>query len=834
MNDDLRQYAGIIEQLKPHVASPDFSKRISDLTPGLPNERRFLIKMEVKRLARPCVRSIDLRGHVQGECRLYEFGGIKHYLDDIAIKAFEKQVALYGTFTFGVYEAVMETENNYRVMRDKAGEAAAAKPTANQAMPIEKYSVPVVNLLSYARRQHERMNFAVTVEVITYHQQSWRGNSVDISAEGLQIKLSPDARISTGEVIEIFFRGLEEEFSMDKKQGIVYEVLKTVFKNDHQYLMLKRHSENTDTPFDAFLENFIHGNKRRYKVNMSNTIDAIFNKTVEQFLSPRSPSVPVFIGIEEGKLVPRYAMTNEVNTDILDYWTNEADTLQLGYLVNQQRLNKLVKLPKGDRELYVFSFTHLQYDKVYFYSASTIELDEKDLLKRVFLGFGSRKASWRVFKLTMTDMSPEQAHSPLSIPDSVSSKIKKQNQAPSARLMARLKSLRFIVHITDITSDSGQRHYSEYTYDRSNLSHLKIFGHARNRPPASITTYRYRYHDQRMEKRYLLRSQLVMTSLNGEHSWQGVSEDISVRGLRIELTREFDRETDTIVEVGFPKLQELTEQYDVMKLRYRVVYYNEDKNILHLKACDGETGKVARQFFDNLIKQNKDALKAYPEEEDIAGIGHALRCINARNIPSLAFVMGKEGIRYLPQSAVISQRDESINQVAAHFAPRHQLNFEFMFRDRNLEAPFIQHGIKQIKLEQLPLRQELYIAYDPAKKQSKMAVMPRFDTRFSTDEARLNFINDAMGRGQFIALHVLLTTTGKPDMDMLQAEMNYVSMYAIHRARELEARIWNIVACAHLVDITDEVLGRYNIEPAQVKANRRFGRPAQPGNNAPA
>lgn len=61
------------------------------------------------------------------------------------------------------------------------------------------------------------------------------------------------------------------------------------------------------------------------------------------------------------------------------------------------------------------------------------------MLKQVFLGFGSKKVSWRVFKLTLTDMLPEQAHTPLSIPDSVGTKIKRQNTPPSPRVMSKLK-----------------------------------------------------------------------------------------------------------------------------------------------------------------------------------------------------------------------------------------------------------------------------------------------------------------------------------------------------------------------------------------------------------
>ena len=52
--------------------------------------------MELKRLAQPCTRLIDLRGLVDGECKTYEYNERPHYLDDVAIKVFEENVAYYG------------------------------------------------------------------------------------------------------------------------------------------------------------------------------------------------------------------------------------------------------------------------------------------------------------------------------------------------------------------------------------------------------------------------------------------------------------------------------------------------------------------------------------------------------------------------------------------------------------------------------------------------------------------------------------------------------------------------------------------------------------------
>ncbi|GEA11889.1 PilZ domain-containing protein [Alteromonas sp. KUL49] len=611
MSQDLQQYADIIERLKPTVNTPDFNKVLLQVAGGLPKEKRFLIKMEVKRLAKPCVRSIDLRGLVEGDCKLYESGGISHYMDDIAVETFEQQMKIFGAYTFGVYEAVQNTENNFRVMRDKAlarekyEEEHAEEIKASQV--LEQFKVPIVNLLDYRRRKAERMNFAVAVELFNDKNKSMRGLSVDISMEGLQVKLSKESPFNNGDILHCYFRGLEEEFAMDKSNGIAYRVVKITEKKDIVYLALERAEEFPNPAFDKFLESFIHGNKRRYKVNMTNTIDAIVSKMCEQFFSPRSPTLPVYIDEIDGQLIPRYAMVNEVNRETMNYWQDEEDECRLGYLLNSKRLTQLLSKPESRRETFLFSFTHFQQERVYFYSASVEDLQKKDVLKHIFLGFGSRKASWRAYKLTITDASSDQAYTPLSLPDSAGEKIKRQNSPPPARLLAKLKHLKYLAHLTDVTSIFGQHTYSQMPFSRDKLSYLRVFGHPRNHPPQEIKQFRFKHEEQRLESRYRLRSKIELKVAGNDAVFQGISEDISVHGLglRVELAKGFEGELNGHVEIAFPKLQQITKSFDVMHMHYTVIYHNVEKNILHLKAAQGDLGKSARHFFEELIKKNK-------------------------------------------------------------------------------------------------------------------------------------------------------------------------------------------------------------------------------------
>ncbi|MBT0585808.1 PilZ domain-containing protein [Alteromonas oceanisediminis] len=819
MTQDIHEYHDLIERLKPMINEPEFNQVLNQVASHLSRDRRFLLKMELKRLARPCIRVIDLRGKVDGECRLYEHDGRNHYLDDIAIETFEKQLRLFGEYTLGVYEAVHRTENNLQLMR-KALETQPDSTTneTTEQDPLTRFSIPTTTLLDYPKRDNERMNYAVALELFTEHNNSVMATSMDISRTGMRVKLNSNYLFKPGEKLSVYFRGMEAEYALDKKQGIEYQILDIERIDREQRLRLVRAEDDVNPAFDHFLEKFIHGNKRRYKVNMDNTVDAIKSKTCEQFYTPRFPSLPVFIDLVDEQYIPRYAMVNDANRQILQYWQDETDAQRIGFMLNHERIAQMARMPHEQREMFVYVFTHVKDAKVYFYSATRQELNSEPDVSSVYLGFGSRKVSWRVFKLQLTDMTPEQAYSPLSIPDSVSDTVKRQNHPPTPRLMARLKHLKHILLVTDITSELGQQRYEKHGVKRSELVKLKRFGHPRNKLPELVKVFRFKYLEQRLENRYQLRSKVSLRFEDME--LEGVSEDVSVQGLRLELDSFFHGPVNSRVTIAFPQLQKITKKYKLVNLQYRVVNISADRNVLHLKVIN-ESGNVAKQFFEDLIKHNRNRLKTYPDEEEIPGIGHALRCIYAKNVANIAFFIRKDNGRFVPDNVINYGQNTRLARLGQQFAEPGEFNLEFLYRDRTRQYAFIQEALKQLKVEPNPLERELFIAFDPSQEDFNEAIKPRFAEQFLDHEERRTFISTAMKNGQFIAVYVYVSLTGRPDLDTLQSEINYVSVYAIHRAKELEEQLWNVYAMGNLIDITDDVLHRYNIPDEQIAANHQ-------------
>ena len=58
MTQGIEEFTDIIEQLKPLVKEPDFNQLLQQVAINIPKTKQFLLKMELKRLARPCKRQL--------------------------------------------------------------------------------------------------------------------------------------------------------------------------------------------------------------------------------------------------------------------------------------------------------------------------------------------------------------------------------------------------------------------------------------------------------------------------------------------------------------------------------------------------------------------------------------------------------------------------------------------------------------------------------------------------------------------------------------------------------------------------------------------------------
>ncbi|MDN4500878.1 PilZ domain-containing protein [Alteromonadaceae bacterium BrNp21-10] len=815
MTQEFEEYYDLIEQLKPVIHEPDFNQILASVASHLPKNKRFILKMELFRLAKSCQRLIDLRGLVDAKCSPYEYDGITHFLDDVAVEVFERQIRSFGHFTIGVYEAVNNTENNFRVMHQKAVEQKDDDKTDDDAEAAEAtplYPAQIITFSSGLQRTEERMNFAVNVELLTELNETIAATTIDMSLTGLKVKVNNRHLFKLADTIHVNFRGLNTNNSLQRNEGIIYQIIEIEHSRKEQRIALRRPKDSpAKTKFDDFLQRFIHGNKRRYKVNMDNTVESILSKGYEQYYIPHFTSLPIFLNEQHQA---QYILTNDSNRSLLHYWSNESDELCIERLFKRERMASL--LQHNITETYVYSFIRQHKEKTYFYSATLDELNKDSDLKHLFFAYGSRRASWRVFKLQLSKIDPQQCHIPSSLPDTLGSNIKKLNAPPPPRLMSRLMPLQHIALLTDITQKWNTVSYQLFALDKSQLPRLKQFINLPDPTLPKVSLHRFKYQNLRRQMRFKLRTKVVVSLDDVEI--EGITEDISVGGVKIELSRPYTGGTFDDVDLSFPQLQRVSKNYQLKRLPYEVRNISKDNNVLHLQAFMDDRDKISQLFFEQLIKANRSKLQSDQDEEAIPGLGEALRNLYSNNILNIGIFLKKDGVSYKPDCVAIPKQSHSILPLLRHNAEANKLNLYPLYQGQ--EPPYLQQQLRSLKNNSPPTQAELLIAYNADIEESHLAIKVKFVDQFNNDKLRQDFIRKAMGGGVFIAIKIFLSRTGRPDIDVVRAEMQYVGQYAIHKAKSLEEQLWNVTGVGDLLDVTDEVLTRYQFNQQHIANNR--------------
>ena len=800
--DTLLKYESLVDELKSYLGNAKFDTIFKSKTAGLTKPEQFLIKMEMSRLSQPIARFIDLRGQVTGQVKPYEYEGKQHFMDETAIAVFEQAIERHGGYTLAVYEAVMNTDNNHRVMQKKAAEQAKQPELQNE----QKLDCQVIKFASYESRREERMNYSIKITVELNKDNTIAATTSDISLSGAKIKLSPRYQVKKGQLLGLRLVGLEQDFELGLKNGIQYEVVAVEkISAEFNHIRLKRTFIENNAKFDEFLESFIHGNKRRYKVNLDNTLDAVVSKGYEQYYIPRVTSLFTFFSLQNDKLYPSLVLTTENNIFIQRYFCDERKLSCLYTILNQQRLSQLLSNPAPVKEEYLYTFTHVVAGKVYYYSATRTELTAEPQLSALFFGFGSQKESWQCFKVQLMPSHPEDSFIPLSLPNTAGKDIEKLNKPPTPRVQGMIKDVKYLVILTAVGTDVERAHYQSFSYDKSIVNQLKHFGHGKHKTPPKLETVDLEYVNLRSHKRYLYKTDVVLTTQD-EQTHTAHSRDFSVMGLQIECDQPVTFQKGEVVELSLPELQKITKKHTLSKLKYEVMAVSKSFTTINLKALRiADNPHEGVKFFTQLIENNKDKLKVSEEAPKVPGLSTALRNMVTKSVCQFPFYLHKEAAHF--KTGAIGQ--------GLYPSPLHIIlqNYGLLNNTTSIDAflsPEQLNGvitplIKDRSRQDPPLPFTLFIRFDPKKPTIKDAIKSKCSA--GEDYApQLLFLKKGLKSELIFIMRIYISRTGRPDTDYLSNELKYVSQYALHKAKDLEEALWAVTGVGDMVDVTDETL----------------------------
>jgi hypothetical protein len=811
MNTDFSKHQKTIDKFRGLVNKPSFDVKFTKITKQLPKTEKFLLKMELKRLASDCTRSIDLRGLVDGDCKLFEYEGQSHFLDDIAVTVFEDNIEKYKGYTFGVYEAVKNTENNFRVIfqkekqnLDQSTSQDNLDDSTTKSSDKVQYPVTLYPLNQYHNRSEERMNYVIPLMIVIENNQDKSASSIDISTKGLKFRLNSKTPLYIDQKISIIFTGLEGDYQFTKEETLFYQV-KNIHSDDNTQLIgCQRIEDFENDSFERFLFGYIQDNKRRYKINLENTISALQSRIYEQYLLPKINELPIFFERYGSVIFPRYVLTTNNNQPTFQYWEDERNSSNLHFLVNEERLARLFNKHKRGKSLLVYSFIHQNQGKDFFYTIDEDQLLEDEEFSRTFLTFAAKKSSFAVTMLTYFDVDTSSIYSPFTLSNTQVFEKKYINVPPSDEVKDCIASLSFSVVASDITHKASIEQYLKFSPNEIDVSKLKRFGHKRLKEKLVVEELGITYKNQRQEPRFMYITPVSLELKKAK--WTGDSIDFSISGLKVELEESADLAIGDVVYITFPSLQKITSSHDLKKLPYEVVKTNKKKTIVNFRVHVKDHQHVGRSFFKLLIKKNKEKLTAEEHSLLVPGLAEALRTHYAYSMQIPALMVQKSGSRYKVEALVANDNGNDFMQQLNKLSDRkHYYNF-YPLLTKLYKDSFIESSLKKLIINDEPVCEVLYIAIAKHVEQIDNNVTVKFESELNTSELREDFIKQALGNGYFYSFQLKISRTNKADLEYLTTELNYVSAYAIHRSKQIEQNIWSVVALIQYLDITKEVI----------------------------
>ncbi len=836
MEDAVRQQ--LIEQLKPIVNEPEFDKIFNMLTADMSGPERFQLKAELRHLAAPCNRQVDLRKRVIGDVQVYTYRGQVHYMDAIAISIFEDGLDRYnGVFTEDTFNKIHEAENNIRVIQAKEKALALEakrkgikhKPALTYGEQIhhniaelkqeQSITVPYFTFGRYVGRREERMNYAAQIRV-SVGNKTFEAVTSDISVSGIRVRLKASEEVVAATKLErgldilVKFTGFTQEFTLDIDDGVMYTLVATESRPQGMYLRLKRSAEQHNDAFDAFLSKFISGYKHRYKVNVDNIFAGIVSKAHEQLYLPRMSGVPLFFKRVEKRMFPRLALETQMNSAILDGWLDEKNQCVVGGLFSGKRLaaflRELKDTPKGIVANIIYSFQVLRNGQLYFYSALDSELTDPEV-KRVFLAYASRRAHFRVYRFSMARLDIGKAWIPSTVPVDVLETEGAGVRPPSPEVMKELEGLTHVGLLTDITPPAEL--YQQHEYDRSELLGLNAFAHPR-RGLLPLRRASFDVINVRQESRFNYRTQMRI-EIKGEGQL-GMTRDFSTVGLQVEVERAMDIEAGDTVYINLPQLAKTFSDFDLRKLPYKVMHRSEDKTVFHLQVV-ADDDHVGERFFRYLTQTQQRALQPHEQSGSIYGLELCLRNLYCNALMTLPLFLKKPRAKKMSLHRVgVSPLNEPMKDSCLELSSPGMLNLQPILSETFIQD-ILEPAWAELEADSRPWRTTLLVRRSIESnmlRTRRMWLLPSEISAEQTKQAR-QFLLQGQAEGEVYALQFDLVRTGRPDTEFIANEFIYLQKYAGHRAEEIEEEMWSVVGLVDVTPVTAEVLLRFNLETRQ-------------------
>lgn len=781
---------------------------------------QYQIRNELIRLCEPCEKVIDLRGEVDEKCKKFLHKGRVHYLDTLARETFEEGVERYGHYTVGVWEEVTNTGNNFRVMQARAEQERLNAQKYERQRKAEKlqnilatklhysndnYPAHVIGFGDYFNRAEERMNYAVGAKLIFEDDRSCEATTKDLSVTGLFLRIPLSEKIELGDKVRVVLSEQLPKYKEIAQEGVEYEVKRIECIDKVFWLGLNRTYSEVKDLFSDYARELIAGNKIVYKVNLDNAIDAVLKMGHEQVFFARSMTMTVFVEDLHGQKRLPYALTSGPNESNLKYFEDDSGKQYLPSILSGRLLNQLLD---GADSCLLYCFTHRIEGQLLYFAAFSWQLDEDPEIKRLFLGYGSKKDSWKVFKVCPIALEKEDADSSFVVPKR-SSEDAEETSVSTRSDVIDLGKLSHALMLTEVNDKVSNHAYEQLGFNSELMSEITRFQINYNSGAYALKWVKFGLEELRHEPRFSYKTKVFVNFDNGM-KLESTSVDFSARGVQISLPRAMAVNIGDTVGLTFPLLQKITRQLVLDKLQYRVVRTVNDQKTLYLQAIEiEEVMHHGVKFFKDLIKRNQHKLTLVTESTEQMRLTRALKNLVQKRLSGIPFYINRVSGQLRLTKLVGSINSHPLLERLKSDEFMGKVNIAQLMNNDAFET-FIGAFAKGVSNPSECKSMLLFVAV------SDDDIKVKTDFELFDEPKQKAFVEQALSQGDIYCFKVYLFGVARVQLRKIADELEYIHHYAQHKSKYIALSLTRIISVGEFVDISEFVMDYLAVKKTDV------------------
>ncbi|SFK12043.1 PilZ domain-containing protein [Methylophaga sulfidovorans] len=709
----------------------------------------FLQGLEKQRLNKDCLRIIDLRGKVSGECQAYEFGGRRHYLDDRAYLLVKQLMnRTQGRYTVAVYEAVLKTIKQLEQTNTLEESSESEQPAIQRLILDESFS-----------RTEQRLNYSTPVK-LRIADVLYSGHTVNISLTAIRVTIKRSYTLHTGDSVMVEFSELSEKHRQSFLSVQRYQILK--LEHDEAYSTLILTQENTDAEFVQWMSDFIEQQAKQRHIDteyeLLNLQKAFYHRLWVNHLA-----YPVLWQVQHADYPDYQAIFCSVEAEWqTQHWQTSLTSLIESLPVPEQKQQEKLLILIGNKQV---CFSPLKSDKQVSALLNHAAMNHQHL-----------------FLMLRSQIQIDDSLSATSI-----SALKELMPGYGQQLENNLNCPQYAIRLIDLQqsltpslsdANKGMPNQPEcYDIPLWELNDLP-------------TPYALSHIIKRQVQRYQIHTPVIV-HIN-EQQYETTSVDVSSHGLSVGLPLSIEVTLDKVVYVDFPRWQSQTKKVSLQRIPYQLKNKKRWKNQYQLgfERIHEHCSSSQDQFFNHVIASNQQQLK---QNQDDVIQRHESRLFlpalldTAESIPLFLGVdeSGQRRISIVGCTELNNASQKSDNfwlSIEVHLAELHE----------------------QVKGFQAKEGESLNTAlYGFESSQDQWQWM--FDHQFIAQRDKDRFLQRALAAKQFYAFQCYISPISRREADKqtdLLPQLNQQRSKQAHRIKHIRRQLSELFAIAELTDIT--------------------------------